>query len=260
MPSTYAHYRFGAQILPAMPAEIRRTVDRFRRLFDVGLHGPDIFFYYLPVTSTGNDLAHKYHMQSGKDFFSRVCRMVRLEGSEAAQSYLYGVLCHYALDSVCHPFIHAECVEDPALHVRMEAEFDRFLLESDGKTPACDQDLSPHIQLTPGECETVAKFYPGATARGIQGGVRNMAFLVRILSQPDGAKRNFLRGGLRLLSADLLGMMMPTSADPECEKYNHPLLALYDRAVSDFPGLINQIRSGLSYNAPMDDLFAPNFG
>ena len=46
MPSVYAHYRLGVALLPTFPADARRTIQRFRRLFDVGLHGPDIFFYY----------------------------------------------------------------------------------------------------------------------------------------------------------------------------------------------------------------------
>ena len=45
MPSTYAHYRFGVGLLTTMPGDVRRTIQRFRRRFDVGLHGPDIFYY-----------------------------------------------------------------------------------------------------------------------------------------------------------------------------------------------------------------------
>lgn len=260
MPSTYAHYRFGVQVLPTLPADTRRTIGRFRRMFDVGLHGPDLFFYYLPVTNTGISLGRKFHRQSGKDFFQRVCRMTRLEGSEAAQSYLYGLLCHYALDSACHPFVCSESQEDPSLHVRMESEFDRFLLEADGKAPACSQDLSHHIQLTPGECETVAKFYPGATVRGIRTGVRNMALVTKVLSKPEGARRNVLQNGLRVLSRNLPDMMVPAAPVPGFGRYNEKLMKLYDQAISDFPGLLYQIQASLTYNATLDDAFAPNFG
>lgn len=41
MPASYAHYRFGKQVLPALPAEIRQNIQRFRRLYDMGLQGPD---------------------------------------------------------------------------------------------------------------------------------------------------------------------------------------------------------------------------
>lgn len=49
MPANYAHYRFGKQLLSGMCPNDRRSIQRFRRLYDMGLHGPDIFFYYNPL-------------------------------------------------------------------------------------------------------------------------------------------------------------------------------------------------------------------
>lgn len=104
MPSTYAHYRFGVAMLSTMPADIQRTVKRFRRLYDVGLHGPDLLFFQNPLLRTGN-FGRRFHQQTGEAFFSRVCRSLRLEPSEAAFAYLYGVLTHYCLDSICHQYV-----------------------------------------------------------------------------------------------------------------------------------------------------------
>ena len=101
MPSTYAHYRFGLAMLEKFPGDSRRTIQRFRRLFEVGLHGQDIFYYQLPgLNKSTSFLGIKFHEQTGQEFFQRVCRGIRMEKSEAAQAYLYGVLCHYCLDSV----------------------------------------------------------------------------------------------------------------------------------------------------------------
>lgn len=260
MPSTYAHYRFGSLTLPSLPSEIRRTIGRFRRMYDMGLHGPDIFFYYIPVTDTGNILGHKYHFQTGKEFFSRVCRMVRLEGGEAAQAYLYGLLCHYALDAQCHPYVTAESTKSPTAHVRMESEFDRFLLELDGKSPAHTQDLSTHIQLTPGECDTVAKFYPGSKPSGIRSGTRNMALIRKVLSQPAGTRRSLVQSSLRLLSKSLPGLMLPVAPDPEFQCHDEKLLELFNRALSLYPSLLAQIQANLTSGAPLEDEFAPIFG
>ena len=169
MPATYAHYRFGCQMLGAMPADMSRTAKRFRRLYDVGLHGPDLFFYYRPgIPAKLRVLGHKFHIQTGREFFSRICRNLRLEPSEAAQAYLYGVLCHYALDAACHPYVEEQCREGLLSHTRIETEFEAFLFDLDGKRTSAQRDLSRHIQLTPGECETVSRFYPGAEGRQIQ--------------------------------------------------------------------------------------------
>ena len=45
MPSTYAHRRFGADVLNALDPETASLVTD-RRLYDIGLHGPDVLFYY----------------------------------------------------------------------------------------------------------------------------------------------------------------------------------------------------------------------
>lgn len=260
MPSTYAHYRFGVAMLPGMPGDVRRTIGRFRRLFDVGLHGPDIFFYN-PMLRKGasESPGRKFHKQNGRDFFQRVCRVTRMEKSEAAQAYLYGVLCHYVLDSACHPFVNEQSALGPATHFEMETEFDRFLLELDGKRPPESQDMSPHLHLTPGECETVAKFYPGATARSVGACVANMARCTKLFATPDGARRTVLRKSMEALGPKVSGLLMTVGPNPRCANLDHSLLELYNRAVEAFPEMLVQIQAHLTYNGSLGDEFDDPF-
>ena len=261
MPATYAHYRMGVALLPTMPADVRRTIQRFRRLFDVGLHGPDIFFYYNPVLRSAlGTLGARFHAQTGREFFQRTCRIARLEKSEAAQAYLYGVLCHYVLDSFCHPFVQEQSARGPATHTQIEAEFDRFLLESDGKTPPETQDLSTHLQLTYGECEAVAKFYPGVTTRNVQDCLRNMIAVHKLFTAPDGTRRTVLKKGLALFGRHIEGMLLPTAPDPACTTLDQPLLELYDKAVSDFPVYLTQLQAHLTYNGLFEEEFTKKLG
>ena len=261
MPSTYAHYRFGAALLPNMPGDVRRTIQRFRRLFDMGLHGPDIFYYYFPIAKSGASfLGIKFHEQTGREFFLRVCRAVRLERSEAAASYLYGVLCHYCLDSYCHPFITAQAQAGTASHVQIETEFDRFLLEADGKVPPQTQDLSRHMRLTPGECETVAKFYPPATAKGVESAIKSMAFFTKLLAAPDGARRTVLGKGMDILAPVYRGMLMTTGPDPKCAHLDPELMDCYQKAAEAFPEMLSQLLAHMTYSAPFGDEFNEKFG
>jgi len=257
MPANYAHYRFGVEMLAQMPGDIRRTVKRFRQLYDVGLHGPDIFAYYNPVINTKvGALSGKYHHQTGADFFQRVCRNLRLDPSEAALSYLYGLLTHYCLDTVCHPLVHQMHDEGVAIHKEIETEFDRWLMEADGKVPPCTYDLTPHIRLTPGECATVARFYPGANATNIRDCVRNMAYLTRLMAVPDGKKRELLKKALGVTAY----RMIPTAPNPKCAHLDEQLMALYQSAVEQFPTFLLQLNAHLTYNAPLGQEFAPEFG
>ena len=78
MPSTYAHRRFGADVLQQLPAALQDQIGKNRALFDVGLHGPDLLFYYHaaksnPVSALGNAM----HEQPGRVFFERARGVVR---------------------------------------------------------------------------------------------------------------------------------------------------------------------------------------
>jgi len=261
MPSTYAHYRFGVQLLPTMPGDVRRTIQRFRQLFDMGLHGPDIFFYSSPLLKTNAGfLGVKFHEQTGQEFFARVCRNLRLEPSEAATAYLYGLLCHYCLDTVCHPYVRQVAERGEVTHAQLETEFERLLLETDGKVPAVSQDLSQHIRLTPGECETVARFYPPASGKTIKAAVVSMAFFVRLLAAPEGVRRNVLKKGMGVVARNFSGMLMADKPLPLSAPYLPELMEKYRQAAEQFPEMLAQLQAHMTYSAPFGQEFADSFG
>lgn len=261
MSATYAHYRFGAQMLGRMPADVRRTAKRNRRLFDVGLHGPDLFFFYKPLRSTKiSRLGSKFHRQTGKEFFCRVCRNLRLEPSEAGQAYLYGALCHYALDSHVHPLVENYAGEGIASHTRIEAEFDRFLLKLDDKLPPFGAGLTKHMVLTAPEYELVSRFYPGTEARHIRESLKGMVNVHKILEMPDGALRSVVTKTVSAGSETFRDMLLGAEPDPACLPLNGPLLDKYQLAAQRFPEMLLQLGSHLAYNAPLGEDFAPVFG
>lgn len=260
MPSPYAHYRFGTRLLPTLPGDVRRTIQRFRSMFDLGLYGQDIFYYASPLLkSNAGFLGIKYHEQTGKEFFTRVCRMLRLERPEAGISYLYGLLCHYCLDSVLHPFVLEQVAAGTATHVEIETEFDRFLLTLDEKTPAHTQDISPRVKLTPGEYDAVAKFYPPASGQDVQTAVKAMGRALRLLAAPVGPRRKVVETAMKLTGKELQGMLMPTEPNPKCAALNEPLLALYEKAESLLPELLQQMLSHMTYGGPFGDEYLAPF-
>ena len=261
MPSVYAHYRFGTALLPSLPADVRKTIQRFRGLYEMGLHGPDIFYYSSPVIHTGADyLGIKFHEQTGREFFTRVCRAVRLERSEGALSYLYGLLTHYCLDSRCHEVIRQLAEAEDLRHMELETEFERYLLEKDGKVPAYAQDLSPHITLTEGECATVSRFYPPATASAVGRSVKNMAFYTRLLAAPDGVGRTVLEKGIRAMPREIQGMLMSKTPNAACAIHCDKLMESYQAAVEEFPVYLEQLREHMTYSAPFGAEFDKQFG
>ena len=261
MPATYAHYRFGAAMLRKMPADVSRTAKRHRRMFDVGLHGPDLFFFYKPVFSTKiSRLGNKFHRQTGKEFFSRACRNLRLDPTEAGQAYLYGVLCHYALDSHCHPLVEKYSWEGIASHSRIEAEFDRFLMERDGMQPPYGVQLTNHMTLTKPECQLISRFYPGAEAEHIHDSLKGMVGIRKAMDMPNTLLRTALIKTMSAGSATFRDMVVRPEPDPVCRELDQPLFERYERARMLFPEMLLQLGAHLTYNAPLGEEFNPIFG
>ncbi len=220
-------------MLRLMPADVRGTAKRHRQLFDVGLHGPDPLFFYRSVfPGKVRRLGRKFHMQTGGEFFSRVCRNLRLEPSEGGQAYLYGVLCHYALDAQCHPLVTQTNGEDPLGHLQMELEFDRFLMDLDGTCPPGEIHLAEHMTLTDQECGIVSRFYPGTDKYIFRMSVKRMARVQKITQAPN----------------------------PEWIHWNQPLLERYRQAAEEFPDMLLKLIAHLLYNAPLGEEFHPVFG
>ena len=83
MPSTYAHYRFGQDVLNALPEKTRNTLLQEEDLFNIGLHGPDLLFYYKPFSHHPlHAEGGRMHRLTGKDYFTQAGRTFLARGAE----------------------------------------------------------------------------------------------------------------------------------------------------------------------------------
>lgn len=255
MPASYAHYRFGKQILPALPSDVRQCIQRFRRMYDLGLQGPDIFFFYNPLMKTAvGDLSGKFHSQTGAEFFPAACIQA---GSEAAKAYLYGLLAHYCLDSISHPFVRQKVAGGEASHTALESEFDRYLLALDGEPEPHTYDLSPKLKLTRGECMTVAAFYPPATGGNVNLSVKNMARLHKFGANKNRARTQAL---LQKVKPALCEGLIPVEEVEAFVRMDSELLARFNRAVKQYPVLLEQLLTHMRTGEGLGEDFAPDFG
>ncbi|MBE6924685.1 MAG: hypothetical protein E7466_05570 [Ruminococcaceae bacterium] len=231
----YAQYRLGCELLAAMPPDMKRTVGRFRQLYDMGLHGPELLNFC--------NQGQKFRLQTGAAFFERVCRAVRMERSEGAMAYLYGLIAHYAISSISSSFLNRTAESLSIRTGKIRTEFDRYLLEKDGKKPPYRHDRSQHIRLTPGECETVALFYPGISAGTIGKCVKRMNRVMHLPVMPAGSKRDLVVKVMTLRGQG--DFVMDTHPDYRLKDANEGLLRLYELAREHYSSLLEQIQTRL---------------
>lgn len=259
MPFHYACYRFGSQVLTDLPSQPQRTVRRFRQLYDMGLHGPELFAYPTPLRAAAAiNVLKKYRGQSGKAFFERVGRTIRLHPTEGAIAYLYGLLAYYALHSLTAPYLSRQ-TEAGHAHSAVTTEFDRYLLELDGKGPAHLYDRSGHIRLTPGECGTVASFYPPATSGLVESCTKTMAERIRALTLPKGMRRDLTAKALSAAGKDAAGLLMPLRATTAGREWDAALARLFEMATARYAVLVDQMQAYLRRGTPLGTDFSADF-
>ena len=258
MPSNYAHHRFGGLALEIMEPEKRRFGGRFRQLYDVAQHGPDLVFYYNPFWN--NDigrLGSVFHRQTGREFFANACAAWKEAPSDAGRVYLYGLLGHYCLDACCHPRVWELHNAGAVRHPELETDFDRFLLRKDGLLPPHLQHTGSHIRLTRGDCVTAAQLFPNVKPGQILRSVRNMRVYSKLLAHKN---RKALAAVLKLASENVRDHVMQTRANPRCEAYHPELLRCFDKALEKYPAMLAQLDAYLDRGDPLGADFEAKFG
>ena len=255
MPSTYTHYRFGTRVLAEVSPELRDLLQRNRMLFDLGLQGPDFFFYYkLGKKTPIRRLAKVYHRETGKAVFTRMCEEVK-NPTEEEISYLYGLLGHYCLDSVCHPLVLQVTGEDGLAHNAMESEFERYLLAKDGIKHPHRNLRGAYLRCGRKKSRVIARFYPEAEAKQIREGLLTMAVVLDLLTVHGGA-----RLVLKAMGGANPGLLMMKQPDEAWRDWNEPLEACWEEAAGLYPMLSEALHRHLTAGEPLEAGFDKIFG
>lgn len=304
MPQTYAHQYYGDLVYTQLPEEIRAVIAAHSELYDIGLQGPDILFYYHPlwtnpVATRGGEL----HESCGRTFFARsVMALTGMDplvagspqetaaghpdpsdsddrdphnvmtghlytslsseearGNDAAAGlvYLYGCLCHFALDSICHPYINQyEAAVDGVTHSVIEGDLDRHLIALAGRDPVLEDQTARFIP-SGRAARIIARFYPEIPERTLYAALRSFVQFHHLLRCPSDRKREFLYKGLRLIGQydNLRGHITAAAPDPLCKEASEHLTEMLHEGVPAAAGLI----AGFSQNLCYDPRFRLNY-
>ena len=231
MPTTYTHYRFGKDVLDALPRRIRTAMETNRELFDIGLHGPDILFYYRAL----------------------------IPNSVSGQGY--GMHKQIALDSECHPYVEKMIQKSGIGHSEIEMEFDRYLLTEDKFDPLTYRQTE-HIHATEKNAKVVAPFFDHVTAQQARKALKGMQLCHKALYAPGKTKRNLLFGAMKTAGQydKFHGLVMSEEPNPKCREYCLLLNKLYEGAIPVAVDLIMKYQNYLLGTGDLPKRFHCTFG
>ncbi len=262
MPTTYAHYTFGQEVLENLNDEIKSMINKNKDLYNIGLHGPDILFYHKPLKSNpisrkGNEL----HEQHASLFFENARReIMKSEDYNASCSYILGFICHFMLDSYCHPYIRL-FENDELTHGEIETEFDRFIMLMHNKKPVSFRPTS-HIVADEYGARIISSFFEGISDEDILKSLRSMKFNLNLLVAPSIFKRYIIFGGLKLSGnyKNMRGLIMNYEPNIECVELNISLYDLYEKAAVNAAEIIHEYYSNLNTRESINSYFDRSFG
>ena len=143
VPGFTTHYLFGVKAYNDLPNNyLKHVISKYRWLYQLGLQGPDIFFYNVPILrhrDYRNVGSHMHEYQVNDFFKNSLLELTEIHSrqqKEEAAAFLAGFMCHYISDSICHPFVYGRIkyrtdkkkTECHGLHAALENDIDAILL------------------------------------------------------------------------------------------------------------------------------------
>ena len=215
MPGFTTHYLFGQQAYQQLPAsEQKSTLQKYHRVFTLGLQGPDIFFYsFSSLFSKKNNPGSLMHTTNTGDFLAQLLKcpiyFPSIKEQKIAQTYAAGFVGHYLLDTACHPYIysrsHYKKIAQGYMghHLLLETDIDNTLLWFFQRRHPSEFHQNDAIALTKEQMQVIStllfmafkKVYPDLklTKHQITQAILSMQKGTKLLYDASGCKKAFVR-------------------------------------------------------------------
>ena len=261
MPTTYAHWRFGDKCIRMLPDDLQNIILNNRAIFDYGVHGPDIFFYYNCLKynevnrygSAMHDIPYKDTLAQIKENFKKT------ENKDMALSYLLGFTCHFTLDSYCHGFIEKVDETMPYSHGIIESQFDRYLLIKDGFNPVT-KSVTDMFHPDKKMAKVISGLFNKFDEDIIYKTLKDQKLYLNLLKDNSDIKRFFLTTAMDIAKVPSFKDLLITKENvEELKPVNIRLNKYFDMALKHYPVLADSLIGYLSDKNELNTYFKHNF-
>lgn len=225
MPGFTTHYLFGVNNCRQLKREnacqtLMQSIGRHKTVFQLGLQGPDIFFYHLASQLKKVRPGSIAHTRWTGDFLKCLIEAPELfwkeEDRQTAQAYAAGFIGHYVLDAQMHPYVYDRTGIGDVLkekgyadHIALETDIDAALLMRYAKCLPSEFPYGKTIAFDGKTRAVVAEilFYAyhsvfeelGLTKRFLSRAICSMQVGTRLTYNPHNYKRQVVEKAERIL-------------------------------------------------------------
>ena len=261
MPTTYAHDLFGKMVYHRLNPDIQKVIKEHQTTYQIGLHGPDILFYVRPFHSNRfNQMAHRLHAEEAEGFFEKGRCLYQKTKDQEVLAYLLGFMCHFILDSTCHPYISQYMEKTGAGHDEIETEFDRSLMVRTGKDPFHYQPGSV-IHIERKSVDAISKVLDGMSHRDIVRALMGTKFYTKLPICESERKRKIKLAISKIFFIHKFadGRIIRKEPKSICLESTEHLTELFRTAVPEAAAMIEEYYNGRMTDGKLNSRFQRNY-
>lgn len=259
MPAGYTHYTFSQDIINNLTNNhIKKVILDNLDLFNIGIHGPDIFFYHKPYIRNDkvNKLGRRMHKDIAYAFFDDSRKAI---DNDARLAYILGFICHFGLDSNLHGYVQTIIDETNVQHFEIEGEYDRILMERNHLNPLI-HPLTKHIKINDLTVSNIQPFFKLSTIE-IENSLKSMKRFDHILLSRNIFKRGLIYAVMHLTFnfKKLQGLVINYKPNKKLIPYIKKLDDLYSLSIDETIALLEDYYNKYQTNEELSSRFKRNY-
>lgn len=261
MPAIFAHELFGRETAKELRSDLKNIIRTHYTQFRIGLQGPDLFFFYRPYSHNQvNQYGTALHESSALPFLEKAKTVISEKGRDSREyAYLLGFICHFILDSECHPYVESFRELSGVAHMEIEEEFDKKLLRLLGRDPF----TYPLYRLVPTDEDTARAILPfyDTDFQTVRTSLLDLRRVKRLFYAPRIWKQFLMNGIMKLLGKydTMKGLIHQRPDNPRCAESSQELLSRFKRAVPLAVRMLESFDHSLQTGSKLDSRFDRNF-
>lgn len=299
MPNIITHKIFAEEVVKDLhKSDIRNIIEKHPQLFYIGSNGPDFLFFShaKPWESYKshalNRLGSAMHATHINAFYETAIDCIRTQKKadtkEMMLAYLFGHLCHWALDKTTHPYIFyrtGDCHGVSAgYHHRFESMMDTMMLEKFHQLSIKDYPSYKICEYDEDMLKAIARIYVPVARKvyhqevkvhDLREALNSWYDVQKMLYDPNNVKYHVLRGMERVIRKPwaISGNVVRPRVDERYDVLNegkniwkHPcddtitsnasFLELFETAIQTAETVIEKAYGCVEYDAPVQHLSA----